>query len=211
VRIPEELRHVFHPPMILLPLFEEDSRDRRGRAPGVSLLARTEDGDRIVVRRRGQPRTRADPAHPSVQRRLLDAHRLLRPAGAASRGATPGRRRAHSPSNTASPTPPREREPHECEPRAIIAEDEVVLRDELAEDARRALAGAARGRAVDDGIAALRALRAASPDIAFLDIQMPGLSGFEVARQLARRCHIAFVTPSTVMRSRRSSKARSIT
>jgi DNA-binding LytR/AlgR family response regulator len=79
-------------------------------------------------------------------------------------------------------------------PRALIAEDETLLRDELA-DALAALWPELRVVArVDDGIAALRAFEEHRPDIAFLDIQMPGLSGFEVARQLARRCHIAFVT-----------------
>src|SRR4029077_16023920 len=32
------------------------------------------------------------------------------------------------------------------------------------------------------------------PDIAFLDIRMPVLSGLDVARELAGRCHIVFVT-----------------
>jgi CheY-like chemotaxis protein len=37
---------------------------------------------------------------------------------------------------------------------------------------------------VHDGDAALTAIRARSPDIAVLDIGMPGLNGYEVARRL---------------------------
>src|SRR5437016_5464583 len=44
------------------------------------------------------------------------------------------------------------------------------------------------------GIAALRELEAHAPDVLFLDIQMPGLTGLEVARQASGRCHIVFVT-----------------
>ena len=45
-----------------------------------------------------------------------------------------------------------------------------------------------------DGIEALRALEAHAPDVLFLDIQMPGLTGLEVARQASGRCHVVFVT-----------------
>ena len=45
-----------------------------------------------------------------------------------------------------------------------------------------------------DGIEALRALEQHAPDILFLDIQMPGMSGLDVAKQASGRCHIAFVT-----------------
>lgn len=79
-------------------------------------------------------------------------------------------------------------------PRAIIAEDETVLREELAEhlaDLWPELEIAAR---VDDGVKALRAFEEHRPSVAFLDIQMPILNGFEVARQIADRCHVAFVT-----------------
>jgi DNA-binding LytR/AlgR family response regulator len=45
-----------------------------------------------------------------------------------------------------------------------------------------------------DGVAALAAVEEHTPDLAFLDIQMPLLSGIEVARQIAGRCHVAFIT-----------------
>jgi len=79
-------------------------------------------------------------------------------------------------------------------PRAIIAEDEPVLRAELAEQLEALWPELEIVARVEDGVQALRAVDEHRPDIAFLDIQMPGLTGFEVARQLAGRCHVAFVT-----------------
>ena len=46
----------------------------------------------------------------------------------------------------------------------------------------------------DDGVDALRLLTLHRPIVMFLDIQMPGLSGLEVAKQAAGRSHCAFVT-----------------
>src|SRR5207249_10178668 len=45
-----------------------------------------------------------------------------------------------------------------------------------------------------DGIQALHALETHAPEILFLDIQMPGMSGLEVARKASGKCHVAFVT-----------------
>ena len=45
-----------------------------------------------------------------------------------------------------------------------------------------------------DGIEARRLLDEHNPDVMFLDIQMPGLSGLDVARQAGGRCHVVFVT-----------------
>lgn len=45
-----------------------------------------------------------------------------------------------------------------------------------------------------DGNAALEAFERERPDIAFLDIRMPGRSGLEVAEAIGARCHIVFVT-----------------
>lgn len=39
-------------------------------------------------------------------------------------------------------------------------------------------------RAFEDGVAALQAMRARLPDLAVLDVMMPGLTGFDVCRQL---------------------------
>jgi DNA-binding LytR/AlgR family response regulator len=45
-----------------------------------------------------------------------------------------------------------------------------------------------------DGLAAIELFEARRPDVAFLDVRMPGLSGLEVARRIAGRCHVVFVT-----------------
>jgi len=79
-------------------------------------------------------------------------------------------------------------------PTAVLAEDEPLLADELA-DMLRALWPQLRIVArVSDGVAALNAIDAHQPDVAFLDIHMPLLTGIEVARQIAGRCHVAFIT-----------------
>jgi DNA-binding LytR/AlgR family response regulator len=79
-------------------------------------------------------------------------------------------------------------------PRAIIAEDEEVLREQLRERLSVLWPELRIAAEAEDGIAALRALEADTPDVLFLDIQMPGLSGLEVAHQASGRCHVVFVT-----------------
>jgi len=79
-------------------------------------------------------------------------------------------------------------------PRAIIAEDEPLLREELAELLGSLWPELDVVAQTGDGIATLREVEAHAPDVLFLDIQMPGLTGLEVARQLSGRCHIVFVT-----------------
>ena len=79
--------------------------------------------------------------------------------------------------------------------RALIVDDEAPARDKL----RRWLGEHADITVVGesiDGLAAAAALAALKPDVAFLDIQMPGLSGLEVASQLepADAPLIVFVT-----------------
>ncbi len=49
----------------------------------------------------------------------------------------------------------------------------------------------------DDGVAALDVIAEQTPDLVMLDVQMPGLTGFEVARRLLRGgtdSHLVFVT-----------------
>jgi len=78
--------------------------------------------------------------------------------------------------------------------RAIIAEDERVLRVELKKTLAKLWPELVICAEVEDGIDALRALDEHAPDVLFLDIQMPGMSGLEVARQASGKCHVAFVT-----------------
>ncbi len=46
----------------------------------------------------------------------------------------------------------------------------------------------------DDGLSALEAVERLRPQVLFLDIRMPGVSGLEVARAAGRDCHVIFVT-----------------
>jgi len=78
--------------------------------------------------------------------------------------------------------------------RAVIAEDEPVLRSELRRMLGQLWPDLAIVGEAEDGFQALTALDEHRPDVLFLDIQMPGMTGLEVARKANRRCHIAFVT-----------------
>jgi len=78
--------------------------------------------------------------------------------------------------------------------KAVIAEDEPVLRAELKDTLAQLWPELVICAEAEDGIEALRALAQHTPDILFLDIQMPGMSGLDVAKQASGKCHVAFVT-----------------
>lgn len=78
--------------------------------------------------------------------------------------------------------------------RALIAEDERLLREELREHLNALWPSLEIVAAVGDGKAAMRAIDAHGPDVLFLDIQMPGATGLEVARYASGRAHVVFVT-----------------
>jgi DNA-binding LytR/AlgR family response regulator len=67
--------------------------------------------------------------------------------------------------------------------RALVVDDERLAREELCfllgESGGVDIAGQAA-----DGVVALRLAGELKPDVVFLDVQMPGLTGFEVARRL---------------------------
>jgi len=77
---------------------------------------------------------------------------------------------------------------------AVIAEDEPVLRGELRDTLKKLWPGLHIAAEAEDGIEALDALERCKPQVMFLDIEMPGLSGLEVARAASGRCHVVFVT-----------------
>ena len=79
-------------------------------------------------------------------------------------------------------------------PRILIADDEPLLRADLAEALARLWPEAEIVAMAGDGIEALRLANATQPDAVFLDIRMPGLSGLEVARAFGHRTHVVFVT-----------------
>jgi DNA-binding LytR/AlgR family response regulator len=78
-------------------------------------------------------------------------------------------------------------------PRILVADDEPLLRAELVEALAR-LWPEARIVEAGDGIEALRLGRDMPPQVAFLDIRMPGLDGLELARVFGARTHVVFVT-----------------
>jgi two-component system response regulator LytT len=80
--------------------------------------------------------------------------------------------------------------------RAVLVDDEQLARDELGFLLGRVGGVAVIGQA-GDGVEALTTIDRLQPDIVFLDIQMPGLTGFEVARRMIDAhapTHIIFVT-----------------
>jgi len=79
-------------------------------------------------------------------------------------------------------------------PRALIAEDEPLMRERLKEHLALAWPELEIVAEADDGDIALAAFEAERPDLAFLDIRMPGKSGLEVAAAIGADCHVVFVT-----------------
>ncbi len=81
---------------------------------------------------------------------------------------------------------------------AIIAEDEPILRAQLKAKLGKLWPELKILADVGDGEAALEAIAEHQPRLAFLDIQMPEMTGVEVAKSLAAnreiKCHIVFVT-----------------
>ena len=80
---------------------------------------------------------------------------------------------------------------------AVIAEDEELLRDSLIGMLRDVWPALNIVAACEDGGAALEAIAQHQPEVAFLDIRMPGLTGLEVAAAMAEaspKTQIVFVT-----------------
>jgi DNA-binding LytR/AlgR family response regulator len=79
-------------------------------------------------------------------------------------------------------------------PSAVLAEDEPILRAEL-RDALSALWPELQVIAETcDGISTLRAIQEHAPDVVFLDINMPQLTGLEVAKVVHGKTAIVFLT-----------------
>ena len=67
--------------------------------------------------------------------------------------------------------------------RVMVVDDETLARDELCHHLQQMSDVELVGQAAD-GVEALATVERLMPDVMFLDIQMPGLNGLEVARQL---------------------------
>jgi DNA-binding LytR/AlgR family response regulator len=79
-------------------------------------------------------------------------------------------------------------------PTALIADDEPLLREALTRQLAQAwpeldvIAEARNGRE------AVSLFEARRPDVCFLDVHMPGMSGVDAANHIGRRAHLVFVT-----------------
>ena len=76
--------------------------------------------------------------------------------------------------------------PDDLHLRAVVVDDEQLARDELCYLLDEVGGVEVVGQA-GNGLEALEAIGRSSPDLVFLDVQMPGLTGFEVARRLTDR------------------------
>jgi len=79
-------------------------------------------------------------------------------------------------------------------PTALVAEDEAPLRRELCRMLASRWPELQIVAECSDGSAAIAALHAHRPTVAFLDIRMAGASGLEVARQACHMAHVVFTT-----------------
>src|SRR6266571_1527026 len=80
--------------------------------------------------------------------------------------------------------------------KAVLVDDEQLARDELGFLLGRVGGVEVIGQA-GNGVEALTTIDRLQPDVVFLDVQMPGLTGFEVARRMVGKrpaSHIIFVT-----------------
>jgi two-component system, LytTR family, response regulator LytT len=80
--------------------------------------------------------------------------------------------------------------------RTVLVDDEQLARDELGYLLSQMDGIDVIGQA-GDGVQAFETIKRLTPDVVFLDVQMPGLTGFEVARRMIDQqlsSHIIFVT-----------------
>ena len=78
--------------------------------------------------------------------------------------------------------------------RILIAEDEPLMRERLLGMLQTAWPQAEVVVVAENGNDAWDGFLEHEPDVAFLDIRMPGLSGLEVAQRIGNAAHIVFVT-----------------
>lgn len=78
--------------------------------------------------------------------------------------------------------------------RAIIADDERLLREQLRSRLSEVWPDLTIVAEAKNGREAVDAVREFKPDLAFLDIRMPGMTGVEAAREIGDACHIVFIT-----------------
>jgi DNA-binding LytR/AlgR family response regulator len=77
---------------------------------------------------------------------------------------------------------------------ALIADDEPLLRQALRLELANVWPDLEIVAEARNGREAVRLFDERHPDICFLDVHMPGLSGVDAARHIGRRAHLVFVT-----------------
>jgi DNA-binding LytR/AlgR family response regulator len=79
-------------------------------------------------------------------------------------------------------------------PTAILADDERLMREQLRARLAEVWPELQILAEAKNGEEAVVAVREQRPDLAFLDIRMPGMSGIEAARAIGDACHVVFIT-----------------
>ncbi len=79
-------------------------------------------------------------------------------------------------------------------PTALMADDEEAPRAQLVHALRHAWPELRVVQECVNGIDAWDAFLEHEPDVCFLDVRMPGLTGIEVAQRIRARAHIVFIT-----------------
>jgi DNA-binding LytR/AlgR family response regulator len=79
-------------------------------------------------------------------------------------------------------------------PRAVIADDERLMREQLRARLAEVWPELEIVAEAKNGQEAVDLVREHRPDLVFLDIRMPGMTGVEAAREIGDACHIVFIT-----------------
>ena len=79
-------------------------------------------------------------------------------------------------------------------PTAIIADDERLMREQLRTRLAEVWPELQVLAEARNGEEAVAAVNVHHPDLAFLDIRMPGMTGIEAARAIGDACHLVFIT-----------------
>jgi DNA-binding LytR/AlgR family response regulator len=79
-------------------------------------------------------------------------------------------------------------------PSAVVADDERLMREQIIGRLKEAWPELSIVGEASNGREAVALVQSLEPDIAFLDIRMPGMDGIQAAQALAGRVHVVFVT-----------------